>query len=383
MQVKAVVGGVTTYYVGSHYQVENGVVTKYYFAGAQRVAMRKNGTLYYLLADHLGSTSLTTNTSGALVSELRYKAWGETRYSSGTTPTSYRYTGQREEPGIGLYFYNARWYDPYLNHFTQPDSIVPDPNNSQDWDRYAYARNNPVRYTDPSGHGVDCGIGMGCVKDYTGAKTLKDFRDMGWNERKHWLADIVHENDLGHWFDDMLGAIDFMAHNPSLSQQGGTAEVMDAAVLQAINDGLLITKGSDPFGGGGQGWADFFKERQDSNDEDHLIATRLRAEQQGVNYAWGLASTQSAFGNSTQSDQIFFRLFKTGADSYRSSAIAYRLGTPYSTMAVQYGAPQFTGPLVVTATGIMTDPRTSGPGLVGIGVLTWGLYDHTFGVLIK
>lgn len=35
---------------------------------------------------------------------------------------------------------------------TQPDTIVPDPYNSQDWDRYAYARNNPIRYNDPSGH---------------------------------------------------------------------------------------------------------------------------------------------------------------------------------------------------------------------------------------
>jgi RHS repeat-associated protein len=54
--------------------------------------------------------------------------------------------------GFGLMFYNARWYDPYLNHMTQPDSIVPDPYNSQDYDRYAYARNNPLKYTDPSGH---------------------------------------------------------------------------------------------------------------------------------------------------------------------------------------------------------------------------------------
>jgi RHS repeat-associated protein len=54
--------------------------------------------------------------------------------------------------GFGLMFYNARWYDPYLNHFTQPDSIVPDPYNPQDWNRYLYARNNPLRYTDPSGH---------------------------------------------------------------------------------------------------------------------------------------------------------------------------------------------------------------------------------------
>ena len=158
-QVKAVVGGVTTYYVGAHYQVDNGVVTKYYFAGAQRVAMRKNGTLYYLLADHLGSTSITTNTSGALVSELRYKAWGETRYSSGTTPTSYRYTGQRDDSYINLLWYGSRHYDPALGRFTSPDSIVPIASQGvQAWDRYAYVNNAPTRYTDPTGHRA-CGDG--------------------------------------------------------------------------------------------------------------------------------------------------------------------------------------------------------------------------------
>ncbi|PKO11549.1 MAG: hypothetical protein CVU39_28710, partial [Chloroflexi bacterium HGW-Chloroflexi-10] len=46
----------------------------------------------------------------------------------------------------------------YLNRFTQPDTIIPNPANSQDWDRYAYARNNPLKYTDPSGH-KPCGDG--------------------------------------------------------------------------------------------------------------------------------------------------------------------------------------------------------------------------------
>ena len=41
---------------------------------------------------------------------------------------------------------------PYINHFTQPDTIIPNPYNPQDWNRYAYARNNPLKYTDPSGH---------------------------------------------------------------------------------------------------------------------------------------------------------------------------------------------------------------------------------------
>jgi RHS repeat-associated protein len=102
------------------------VVTKYYYAGAQRIAMRTNGNLFYLLGDHLGSTSLTTDANGIVVSEMRYKAWGETRYASGTTPTQYQYTGQYSYTAeFGLYFYNARWYDPSLSRFTQADSIVP------------------------------------------------------------------------------------------------------------------------------------------------------------------------------------------------------------------------------------------------------------------
>lgn len=40
----------------------------------------------------------------------------------------------------------------YITQFSQPDTIVPDPYNPQDWNRYSYARNNPVRYNDPSGH---------------------------------------------------------------------------------------------------------------------------------------------------------------------------------------------------------------------------------------
>jgi RHS repeat-associated protein len=65
------------------------------------------------------------------------------------------YTGQRQEPELGLYYYNARWYDPYLARFTQPDTIVPNPVDAKAFDRYAYVNNNPVRYNDPSGHCVE------------------------------------------------------------------------------------------------------------------------------------------------------------------------------------------------------------------------------------
>jgi hypothetical protein len=49
-------------------------------------------------------------------------------------------------------FYHARYYAPYLNRWIQPDTIVPNPADPQDFNRYAYARNSPFVYVDPSGH---------------------------------------------------------------------------------------------------------------------------------------------------------------------------------------------------------------------------------------
>jgi hypothetical protein len=71
--------------------------------------MRENGTLTWLIADHLGSTSLTVDASGTLLSSLKYTAFGELR--SGTASTDYLYTGQRQEAEIGLYFYMSRFFD--------------------------------------------------------------------------------------------------------------------------------------------------------------------------------------------------------------------------------------------------------------------------------
>ena len=115
------------------------------------MAVRTNGTLNFLLGDHLGSTSLTTDASGNVVSEMRYTPWGEVRYNAGTTPTDYTYTGQKSYAGsFGLAFYNARWYDSSIGRFAQADTIIPP--GVQGLDRYAYVNNSPMNYVDPTGH---------------------------------------------------------------------------------------------------------------------------------------------------------------------------------------------------------------------------------------
>jgi hypothetical protein len=104
----------TTYFVGAHYEVTDGIVTKYYYAGSQRIAIpqgddvRKDGTLNFIVGDHLGSTSLVTDASGNVLSEMRYKAWGEVRHASGSEVTKYQYTGQYSYAYINLLWYNSR-----------------------------------------------------------------------------------------------------------------------------------------------------------------------------------------------------------------------------------------------------------------------------------
>jgi len=76
--------------------------------------MREAGTLYWLLSDHLHSTAVTAYSGGGKKAELRYYPYGATRYASGNTPTSYKFTGRRLDEATGLYFYNACYYDPAL-----------------------------------------------------------------------------------------------------------------------------------------------------------------------------------------------------------------------------------------------------------------------------
>ena len=108
----------------------------------------------YVHQDHLGSTSVITDDTGAAVYEATYDPWGNVRASTGTADTHRLYTGQRFDAATGLYYYNARYYDPTLARFISPDTIVPGVGNPQAWNRYAYVLGNPLRYTDPSGHCV-------------------------------------------------------------------------------------------------------------------------------------------------------------------------------------------------------------------------------------
>ena len=71
---------------------------------------------------------------------------------TGTLPTDFSYTGQRDDAYTQLYEMGARWYDGRIGRWVSPDTIIPDPANPQSLNRYAYVYNNALGYVDPSGH---------------------------------------------------------------------------------------------------------------------------------------------------------------------------------------------------------------------------------------
>lgn len=130
-------------------------IKKYYYANGQRVAMQKEGVVYYLHTDHLGSTSILSDENGQQLTDSRvaYLPYGGVRLGDvSTLPTDFTFTGQRNEAGIGLMHYGARFYSPRLGRFVSADTIVPGAGNPQALNRYSYALGNPLRYNDPSGH---------------------------------------------------------------------------------------------------------------------------------------------------------------------------------------------------------------------------------------
>ncbi|MES5484933.1 RHS repeat-associated core domain-containing protein [Bradyrhizobium sp. INPA03-11B] len=138
--------------------------TEYLSVSGSLVGMRSTASattaLRYFHTDHLGSISVITNESGAVVERLSYDAWGKRRNPNGsddpsgglTSQTNRGFTGEEQLSVAGLVHLNGRVYDPLTARMTSADSIVPNAADMQAWNAYSYVNNRPGSFTDPSGH---------------------------------------------------------------------------------------------------------------------------------------------------------------------------------------------------------------------------------------
>ncbi|MFT3751174.1 MAG: T6SS effector amidase Tae4 family protein [Agriterribacter sp.] len=159
--------------------------------------------MLYLHRDHLGSIIAITDGNGVIKEKRHFDAWGnlaKLQNGSGTTLGSFTitdrgYTGH-EHLTVGLVHMNGRLYDPALHRFLMPDNYVQDTYNTQNFNRYAYVLNNPLRYTDPSG----------------------ELTEAQWNEALDMMSNILNSTGGGggHIGGDMASPVYFSSQDVGL-----------------------------------------------------------------------------------------------------------------------------------------------------------------------
>jgi|GEM_PF-3956288 len=119
---------------------------------------------YYHSTDHEGSTDVITDSSGNIVWDGEYEAFGAVVRSNGNIRFDASYTGKEFDTDTGLYYFNARWYDPELGRFITEDPA----RDRENW--FAYVGNNPMSKYDSNGlDGIPVapnvsGIGIGAAE---------------------------------------------------------------------------------------------------------------------------------------------------------------------------------------------------------------------------
>ena len=110
-----------------------------------------DGRVQYLHRDYLGSVRLTTSDGGSASPVSHFTAFGRLLDGELDDDQPYGWAGQRFDPASRLYYMRARHYGPRQFRFLSRDPVEPDPRNPQTLNPYAYAGNNPVMNTDPTG----------------------------------------------------------------------------------------------------------------------------------------------------------------------------------------------------------------------------------------
>jgi RHS repeat-associated protein len=156
----------STFYVGPFEEnVTNGrKITRsfdYVFAnGTRSLAIDvRTREKYFYSSDARHSTRIVTGTDGRLIHRIYYEPYGKASETARLRkePFSYKFNDKQLDQSTQLYDYGARPYDSTLGRFISADDVLADLTNPRTLNRYTYALNNPLRYTDPTGHGEEEG----------------------------------------------------------------------------------------------------------------------------------------------------------------------------------------------------------------------------------
>lgn len=151
-----------TVYMGNYESItEGGVIREFYYLDGGVIIIKQDGEFkpYLAFTDNLGSILSVVDENGEKVFDASYDAWGCQTVTLNEIGLHRGYTGHEMLNEFGIINMNGRLYDPVLGRFFSPDNYVQAPDNSQNFNRYSYCLNNPLKYTDPSGEFFNLVIG--------------------------------------------------------------------------------------------------------------------------------------------------------------------------------------------------------------------------------
>ena len=127
-----------------------GLLTSYLHADVKR----RGAAIDFSFKDHLASNRVTQTFTPATTQTTDYGPYGQPLTSNGSIPINGKaYLNERYDAETGLYYFHNRYFDGLFDRFLTPDSYDPiEP--GVDFNRYAYAGNDPVNFSDPNGHFV-------------------------------------------------------------------------------------------------------------------------------------------------------------------------------------------------------------------------------------
>ena len=141
--------------------VNSGATESYSYAGNQRLSRNNiwneargvdhNETSYYLY-DGRGSVTANTWYNGMVTNAYQYDPYGEVTLGSTDHEDFYGYNAESYNPNTGLEYLRARYYNADMGRFFQEDTYLGDITDPLTLNRYAYVKNSPMNYVDPSGH---------------------------------------------------------------------------------------------------------------------------------------------------------------------------------------------------------------------------------------
>jgi len=137
------------------------ITSEYVFFGGKRIARQlvSPSQVQYYFADHLGSSRVVSDSSGAILDDSDFYPFGGERAYSSSSGNAYKFTGKERDTESGLDDFGARYFTAQFGRFMTPDwsaspVLVPyaDIGNPQTFNQYAYVSNNPINGVDPEGH---------------------------------------------------------------------------------------------------------------------------------------------------------------------------------------------------------------------------------------